>query len=480
MYQQELFEDFGPPEKPEPTNGEEKTVEKKAEATKAIPPPVSKPTEGGEEQSMADDPEPPFDIYYNSARREYLIQKPDGRWHAQTLAQLKMRLKMAGISGKDDQDRIILDTQDYRDVQYAAPLAGKQAGYHEENGIRFVVTDSPKLIEPVAGQWSNLKKIFEGLLVNGEPDVGSAQWHTFLGWLKTSVAALRSGHYQQAQVLALAGKPDCGKSFVQHLLTEMLGGRDANGFEYLSGGDSFNAELFESEHIVLEDENMGKRQSDRAKLAKALKRFSSSTWTQRCRGMRKNGINLRPFWRVSITLNDGQDDLLVLPPLDDSIEDKLILLRGSKFDFPEPFDTSEEKAKFRQTLISEIPAFLHWLLNEYKIPEDHRDQRFGVKAWHHPVLHRDVELLSNESRLLALIDQVAWKDTGSETWEGSAAELYQLLTEDRATKSEARCLVSGGQATGNLLGKLAKKFPDRVEGKRTEKKRSWVIQRPKA
>ena len=453
---------------------------KRRAAKTTVRPGASRPNEGDSPPTAKTDEkiEIGFNACYNSTTQKYLIQKTDGTWMSQTIGQLKRRLKQAEIKSSEEQDAAILQIEDDENVQYAGPLCGKMAGFHEENGIRMLVTESPRLIEPLAGQWLVLKKVFEELLVDGESDVGSAQWHTFMGWLKFSVEALRAGHYQQAQILALAGKADCGKSFVQHLLTEMLGGRSANGFEYLSGGDRFNAELFESEHIVLEDENMGKKQSDRAKLTKALKRFSSSTWTQRCRAIRKNGINLRPFWRVTITLNDGPDDLLVLPPLDDSIEDKIILLRASKFAFPDPFETSEEKALFRQKLVNEIPAFLHWLLNDYEIPEDNRDQRFGVKAWHHPKLKAELDALSTESQMLMLIDEILWDSPKTKSWRGDAKTLRRTLLEDSRSKAIAAKLLSWTNATGTMLGKLAKKFPDRVENKRTEKKRSWVIHRP--
>jgi hypothetical protein len=37
---------------------------------------------------------------------------------------------------------------------------------------------------------------------------------------------------------------------------------------------------------------------------------------------------LKPFWRLSITLNDEPENLLILPPLDESLGDKIMLLRA--------------------------------------------------------------------------------------------------------------------------------------------------------
>ena len=71
---------------------------------------------------------------------------------------------------------------------------------------------------------------------------------------------------------------------------------------------------------------------------------------------------------MTISLNDDPEALLVLPPLDDHIEDKIILLRASRFDLPMPTGTTAERGAFWDQLISELPAYVHWLLNDFEIP----------------------------------------------------------------------------------------------------------------
>ncbi len=445
-----------------------KRVETKSAETNAL----------DEESSSEDEPELPFEVYYNEKRKEYLIQKPDGSWQSQTSSQLKMRLRKAGLTTTQQQETAILHVCDHFGVQHAAPLAGKRAGFYRENGIPFLVTESPRLIEPAEGKWPTLRAVIEGLLVNGESDGhGNTQWNTLMGWLQAGIKALRSGRHQQAQVLAIAGERDSGKSLLQGLITELLGGRSAKPFRYMMGKTQFNGELFGAEHLMLEDEVGSGSQADRAKFGEAIKNFTVSTRVQSLHSKGRDAVNLPAFWRVSVTLNDEPQALLTLPPLENGIEDKIILLRGTRAPMPMPTDDGEQQAKFRETLLSELPAFLDWLLNDYEIPAEFRDSRFVVKTWHHPEIRAELEKLSPEAQLLEMIDEILWDEPKRKNWTGTAKALRQRLQNDTRTKSEANKLLNTNISTGMLLGNLAKKSPNRVEKLRTEKDRQWTIHR---
>jgi len=437
-------------------------------------------------------PDIPVDAYYDAERKEYLYQNERGVWRSFSEGQFKKRLKSLGFStgipkdesGKplqplSDADEALLWLQDHRDIDYHGKLCGRSVGFYEENGLRFLVTDSPVFIEPIPGAWPILEAVLHGLLCSGETSHRRTQWHTFLGWLQTSVVALRSGEIQQAQALALAGPTNCGKSLLQFLITHFLGGRAAKAAHFMNGRTDFNGELFEAEHLMLEDEFMSTRISDRLKLGAAIKNLTVSTQTASCHRKHRHPVNLPGWWRVTITLNDDPEALLVLPPLDDHIEDKIILLRASRFDLPMPTGTSEERRKFQDTLLGEIPAFLHFLLHDYELPKPYRDpKRYVVETWHHPEMRRAVEQLSPESELLALIDRSILSVASEDSWRGTAEELREELISDSETRREAeRLLGNWPHACGTYLGRLAKKQPDRVQRVRTNRKREWIILR---
>lgn len=430
------------------------------------------------------DPITALDAYYETNRRLYLTRNAGGRWLPFAEGQFKKRLRAEGIRAKAYEgenlapaDQVLLFLQDHRDMGYAAPLAGRAAGFYAENGARYLVTDSPHFLTPEKGEWRMLRAFLENLLVNNEPEHGARQWHTFLTWLKGSVEALRAGMTKEAQALAIAGPPQSGKSLLQRLITHLLGGRECKPFLFMSGRTPFNAELFEAEHLALEDEHMSRKLADRLTLAAAIKGFVANE-THSCHRKYCTPITLRPFWRLTITLNDEPEALLVLPPLDEHVADKILLLRASRFALPMPTTTKDERAGFWRCLMGELPAFLHCLLNEYQPPDGFTDARYVVVGWHHPVLAEALHELSPSAALLALIDQLAPWGALEDEWEGTAEELRTQLFQHSGTAADARRLLEWQQACGNYLATLAKKNPERVQPHRTNTACLWIIRKP--
>jgi hypothetical protein len=203
----------------------------------------------------------------------------------------------------------------------------------------------------------------------------------------------------------MAGTVEAGKSLTQKLITAILGGRAAKAVLFLQGRTDFNSELFGAEHLMLEDENASTAYAARTAFSSSIKSITSNQ-LQPCHGKGRDIINLSPWWRVTISLNDRPERMLVLPSLDDDIAGKIILLRATAHKMPMAAETPEEKGKFWDQLTGELPAFLYWLVNEYEIPAEWRNTRFGVKEWHHPTLLGELEELSPAIRLLELIDRL--------------------------------------------------------------------------
>jgi hypothetical protein len=137
-----------------------------------------------------------------------------------------------------------------------------------------------------------------------------------------------------------------------------------------------------------------------------------------------------------------------------------------------PTDSANARIIFYDTLVSEMPAFLYWLLNEHEIAEAEVDRRFLVKTWHHPVLRRALEELSTEVQLLALADDILWNVPAHEFWEDTAEQFRRRLLDDRRTAPEARKLLAWKNATGTMLGRLATRMPHRVKIHRSAISRS--------
>jgi hypothetical protein len=424
--------------------------------------------------------------YFDSNSKHFLVRNAAGRWLGHDVSSYKRILRARGLKSRaaegeslSEADAVILDVQNHRDVAYHGPLCGRNAGLIEENGIRVLVTEDMRLPEPMKGGWETIESVLFGLLVRGEGEVaGKAQLHTFLGWIKSSVETLRAGREQQQQALALCGPADCGKSLLQHLITDMLAGRSSKAERYFNGKTPFNADLFTAEHLILEDNHVSTRISDRQKLGACLKEHCVGVTTASLHAKGRNAINLRPWWRVSITLNDDPEAMMILPPLDEHIADKIILLRASRFEFPMPVSSSDEKKAFRRQLGLEIPAFIHWLISEYEIPAEYSDpRRYNVKTFHHPVLRESLEQLSPESDLLDLLDAAfAGELQRLEIIKLKASEIESRLRSSHDRRAER--ILTFRNACGTYLGRLAKKRPERVTQHRTESERLWQIHPP--
>jgi hypothetical protein len=304
--------------------------------------------------------------------------------------------------------------------------------------------------------------LFQNLFWGDREPYGVEQERAFYGWLKTGFEALRIYKFQPGQALAMAGPPDAGKSLTQQIITEILGGRSAKAAMFLQGRTDFNSDLLGAEHLTLEDEHASTSYAARRELASALKNITANS-RHPCHAKHRDIVHLCPWWRVTISLNDQPERLLILPNLDADNANKLILLRADCYDMPMPCLKPEEKHLFWRKLLSELPAFLHWLVNDYQIPCDCSDSRFGIKSWHNPALVAALQELSPAMHLLELIDRADIWEVQAASWEGEPLQLRALLFENPRIQRDAAKLLGWQSACGQYLAELAKIRPMRVK-----------------
>lgn len=379
---------------------------------------------------------------------------------------------------------IIRHSEMNHEVGYCGALAGKMPGFYDDNGIKYVVRSGPKLAEPCEGSWPLIRAVLEGLLVASEtPEVGKAQWDTFHGWMLNTQTALREGRRSPQQALCVAGPVDCGKTWLQWIITQMLGGRAAKMHRYYSGKTDFCAEVAASEHHLIDDEHMPSDMRSRLAFGSMLKQFTVSTKAVSIHPKGVDAINLPIFCRISIMVNDQVETLMTLPPLNADIADKICLLKASRCEFPVPTHTAEEREVADNQILAELPGYFHWLATEFELPEGRVDRRFGVNHYHHPLILARMGDCSPEVAYLHLIAHyygrpaegtTAQKEEASDTAAGFRTTL--LSAPDRYVSSEASKLVGFSEANSStLLKRLAKKFPKEVIKTHTNKGNKWTI-----
>lgn len=428
---------------------------------------------------------PEIHDYYDASKGKFLVRNESGRYLLHDVGGYRRTLKARNFSATPNPneplseiDMQILEVQNLRDVGYHGRLCGRNAGPYEEFGHRILVTEDMKLLTPAPGDYPTIKDLLRGMIyANEDPKVGHMQLHTLMGWLHSSVRALYQGVRQQQQALVICGPPNCYKSFFQHvILTPLLGGRSAKAARYFTGRTDFNSDLFGAEHLIIEDDYASTRLSDRMHLGARLKEHTVATGSASLHAKGFDAINLRPWWRISITLNDDPEAMLVMPPLDKQIEDKIVLLRASRGNPANSPGSPEAQAAYAATIASELPALVNHLLNVHEIPDALRCPRYNIATFHHPELLSNLRCLSPEADLLDLIDQVFFSGCVKPKIIRSANDIEARLFEVAGRRAEK--ILSFRNACGTYLGRLAKLPSPRVFYGRTATDRHWTILAP--
>ncbi len=422
---------------------------------------------------------PKPEVYFDPSGKCYYIRNERGNFIQVSEGNLKTSLKRTGFCGDTPRDKFLSevdevmdDVRKTRDVEYAGPLAGYPTGSYVIENRRVLVTESPKFIEAEDGDFVVLRKLMTNLLKD-------EQLTYFFSWLKVAIAALRAGKRRPGQVLVMAGPPACGKSLLQNLLTKMLGGRGAKPFQYMTGGTQFNSELFHAEHLMIEDEVASFDHKTRRTLGANLKAFVVNE-SQRCHPKNRPALTLLPFWRLSMTLNDEPEALMVMPLLDESVGDKMMIFRAYKEEMPMPTETLEQWSAFMQVLEQELPRLIHFVTKVWQIPEDLKCARYGVTHFHHPELLEMMNVLAPEMKLLELIDLELWRESEVPSGvEMKAAELeVKLCGPSSKVAHEARKLALYNTAYGQYLGRLERLKPDRISSRLLHGNKLWTIEPP--
>lgn len=388
--------------------------------------------------------------YYYSGKGTYYMQSNTERWITLNRFSLSKQLAVQGFRDvKVDTemvspvDKLIASFESDKAIEAALTGAsGKHAGYYEDNGFNYLVLKSPMLIKPRKGDWSAIKSFLE-YMFRSNP----LQLAIFNGLLSASIKDFRNGGKRESrispcQALHIAGDNDSGKSFLnKFILPPLFGGRWANAEAYFKPNKGeHNTEMFMSELLFLDDTSvLGTSHKERKVMTEKIKEITVGSG-EGYRGMFQDRITSRPWWRLFRMLNATPDDLATLPLMEKGAEDKWILLHAETMDGG-PVDKTVAGwfEPWKNLIVSQIPAYLHYLLREHTIEADAKDPsgRYAVQSYKDPHLLDSLKEDSLETYLLHRIDHEAhsalfsdpFGGEGKPRWEGTSAQLYDVLTE---------------------------------------------------
>ena len=424
------------------------------------------------------------EIYYNANKKDFICRDNLDSWVSLDRTMTRGMLLSEGLRGsllegeaQAPADIAITDLAKLKNINAVLGQAsGRNAGYYEENGTRFVVKKSPSFIKPVKGSWGTISDFIDSLL-GSEPE----QRDVFLGWLSASLKDLRndgkrSARYSPAQMMHIVGEPNSGKSLLlQNILTPAFGGRRASADPLFEQKPSqFNAEMFGAELLYLDDSPVLKTDyASRSNFGERIKTHTVGVGGN-YRAMYQDNVDLKPWWRFIRLMNTESMTLATLPPMDEGVEDKIILLKGTslkKGSFKEFMESPGWFDRLATMISEEMPGFIHFLLNDYQLPGKLRDleNRYPVCSFKSSWVMREVSQSSAETFVSNLVENMSstifplTKD-GRQAYEGTIDELYDILS-DHGTRQQQRRfsrLVPSPQVIHSILRNL-ERTNDRYE-----------------
>jgi hypothetical protein len=407
-------------------------------------------------------------FFYRQQKEKYIALKAP---EAKKILRMRGVPDAPGTSGMKIIDEILTEMQMFQQLDYAGHIAGYDAGLHEMQGAKILSLKSPKTPEPKQGAFPLINQVLESVFYDEENRIRFEAW-AYYAW-----DYLHNRNWAPLPVLAMAGPKNCGKTLIAYLMTYILGDTTpGKAMRFLRGDTSFNADLVSSHVLLADDEISDTDMRTRKAVGQQIKSIAVTT-AHRIESKGVDSITLSPHWRLIICTNDEPEHLQVLPPIDDGMVDKILLLRCKKAQMPMPTATPAERDAFMSALKSECSGWLYYLTQNAAL-SDYGDSRQRVTGWHDEALLDAMGNMSSEAQLLEIIDLV--KPWGSSDYvELTASELESTLTAfDSIVKHKAGKLLSWNNACGSLLGHLSKRHPDRVAKVVTATSRKWRIMSP--
>src|SRR5271165_1600665 len=365
-----------------------------------------------------------------------------GRFDLAVSIKKRAALIEASATKKDIRETIAWISEN-QSIDYVLPrLPGYGAGVHRINNATVLVPEALRVIEPSKGNLPITAGILERML-------GPDQLIYFLAWLQTGYLCLKENTKKPGQVVILAGPQACGKNLVQEqIITPVFGGSYAEPYRYAVGKTQFNMDHYKAMHLMIADQ---KNPAERADMQEYIRRIASNN-SEQLHPKNKEAISIEVLWRMSISCNQDEKDLRIIPPLD-GLEDKVMLFKCALAPMPMPTAEPAQYKAFQDVIRAETGALIDRIL-EFKIPDSLRHQRFGVKGFLHPELARNVNMLGTEESLLGLIRDHKRHKPEWILSDISAGEIHAELFKQDNLREALRKIAYSPMSVGKLLAKL--------------------------
>lgn len=376
------------------------------------------------------------DFWYDG--RVYWI-KENGSWVRYQTEEMSRVLRTdyglsAKVGGKDSAseiDKALRAIQKTKRVSGVAPFLFIKEQVYTYNGVSFLNVNNREPMKPSSepGPFPWLSDYF-GVTGPGiwDPEThnGVGQRDFLLAWLQRFYQGALSGHPNQGQIVFLAGGASIGKTFLSSFIMGEIAGGHSDAMGYLLFDKDFNKELAEVGAWSVDDARANIDSVTRRKFSNNIKAVAAGTSIS-YHAKFLDAVKIPWKGRLMVTCNLDPESLSIIPELDGTILDKVMLFKAAGWSptFP-PNHVIESQVR------AELPFFLHWLLN-WEAPAaitQGQGNRYGVESFHHSelVLHsRKLDAATHFREALEdLRKDEGFIPKGENYWEGTAGALVKI------------------------------------------------------
>ena len=375
-------------------------------------------------------------MFYFDGKAYWTRHGGDG-WVYLAKEDAKMHLKGAGVNDRVDRgalvsqvERVLIHVQTSRRVTAAVPILFNPNEVVDIASERYLNISSKKAMAPAeTGDPKDFPWLHEFMhsAFDGHQD-GISAHEFFLCWFRRFYESALRGQPLPGQVIIIAGEAHTGKTFLNKcIIGEALSGSvDAEAL--LMGETNFNKAGGENALWRCDDAASEGDHKTRQMFTKALKQMAANP-SQLYQPKFRDAIELPFVGRVVVTCNTDPESLKILPALDGTIRDKIMLFKLRSGYRPHFFGNNyENEARIRK----ELPYFLNWLINR-PCPTDIMDpvyKRFGVRSFHHAELVHQAQSETRESIFIEILQKwfASKRDENTSEVELTSTDLMTELT----------------------------------------------------
>jgi len=416
---------------------------------------------------------------------DYWRRREDGKWMRHSREDFRMLLKVkygfSSTAGRKETssevDRVMVDIHERRRVECALPFVHFPRGIMEYDGKTFLNTSTATPIPPAPEdvvKWGDgFPWLGDFLIKFFDPH---DQFDFFLAWLKHFYEGAYFERPRLGQSVFLAGDVGMGKTLLSTGVVSRLVGGFADASSYLLGNERFTGHIIEKPVMSVDDTSPATDKEHHAKYSAMIKKIAANRHQQFEEKFRKAG---QVIWlgRVFVTCNADPESIKLLPNMELSLMDKIMLFKAAHI--PKKFPPDQV---LEDLLTEELPYFARWLLNWEMPAHCVGDSRFGVEAKHEKSMFQTAIHSGSSAAFLELLKMFLEnyelgldKDASgtTEVWVGTTTKLISDMLADESIRPMVQKYSPTGVST--ILGQLkARGYPfNRVRDKK--RNRAWEI-----